>query len=158
MLCMAHHCDNYRGPAVRHDLSVSSNRAAHYRIFGYMKSPSSDGWRRIRLRVNRIATINNPKLTRWAKCSSKRLFRWPEEPIITIGDFERRKHRKDKKPMKGKGFRSLFRKDGYGMYLVGGFRTSFHCSASGSNYHRARDIIKVFNTPLLASQAAGSLQ
>ena len=55
----------------------------------------------------------------------------PETTIIAIGDFEQRKHRKFKEPVKGKGFRTLFRKAGYGVYLVDEFRTSCRCSACG---------------------------
>jgi len=59
----------------------------------------------------------------------KKLFGGPEETIVAIGDFEQRKHRKYKEPVKGKGFRTLFRKAGYGVYLVDEFRTSCRCSA-----------------------------
>ena len=61
----------------------------------------------------------------------KKLFGGPEETVIAIGDFEQRKHRKFKEPVKGKGFRTLFRKAGYGVYLVDEFRTSCRCSACG---------------------------
>jgi transposase len=61
----------------------------------------------------------------------KKLFGEPEKTIIAIGDFEQRKHRKFKEPIKGKGFRTLFRKAGYGVYLVDEFRTSCRCSACG---------------------------
>ena len=62
----------------------------------------------------------------------KKLFGEPEKTIIAIGDFDQRKHRKFKEPVKGKGFRTLFRKAGYGVYLVDEFRTSCRCSACGS--------------------------
>ena len=42
----------------------------------------------------------------------------PEEVVIGIGDFEQRKHRKFKEPVKGKGFRALFRKNGYDLSRV----------------------------------------
>jgi hypothetical protein len=42
----------------------------------------------------------------------KKLFGEPETTIIAIGDFEQRKHRKFKEPIKWKGFRTLFRKAG----------------------------------------------
>ena len=42
-----------------------------------------------------------------------------------------RKHRKFKEPVKGKGFRTLFRKNGYDLYLVDEFRTSCKCSYCG---------------------------
>ena len=45
-----------------------------------------------------------------------------------IGDFEQRKHRKFKEPTKGNGFRTLFRRHGYQVYLVDEFRTSCRCS------------------------------
>ena len=60
-----------------------------------------------------------------------KLFGGPDETIVAIGDFEQRKHRKYKEPIKGKGFRTLFRKAGYGVYLVDEFRTSCRCSACG---------------------------
>jgi hypothetical protein len=44
----------------------------------------------------------------------KKLFGGPEETIVAIGDFDQRKHRKFKEPVKGKGFRTLFRKAGCG--------------------------------------------
>ena len=61
----------------------------------------------------------------------KKLFGGPEETIVAIGDFDQCKHRKFKEPIKGKGFRTLFRKAGYGVYLVDEFRTSCRCSACG---------------------------
>ena len=59
------------------------------------------------------------------------LFGGPEETIVTIGDFDQRKNHELKEPIKGKGFRTLFRKAGYGVYLVDEFRTSCRCSACG---------------------------
>jgi transposase len=59
----------------------------------------------------------------------QKLFDSPDETIIAIGDFEQRQHRKFKEPIKGKGFRNLFRKAGYLVYLVDEFRTSCRCSA-----------------------------
>jgi len=61
----------------------------------------------------------------------EKLFGGPEKTIITIGDFEQRKHRKYKEPIKGKGFRTLFRKAGYEVFLVDEFRTSCRCSGCG---------------------------
>lgn len=57
-----------------------------------------------------------------------KLYGNPEETIIGFGDFEQYQHRKFKEPVKGKGFRSLFRKAGYKVYLVDEFRTSCRCS------------------------------
>jgi hypothetical protein len=58
----------------------------------------------------------------------KKIFGKPDDTIIAIGDFEQKKHRKYKEPLKGKGFRTLFRKSGYQVYLVDEFRTSCKCS------------------------------
>ncbi len=68
----------------------------------------------------------------------KKLFGGPEETIVAIGDFEQRKHRKFKEPVKGKGFRALFRKAGYGVYLVDEFRTSCRCSACGGEWAKPK--------------------
>lgn len=56
------------------------------------------------------------------------IFGDPKNTIVCIGDFEQKKHRKFKEPTKGKGFRTLFRRNGYKTYLVDEFRTSCKCS------------------------------
>ena len=71
----------------------------------------------------------------------QKLFGGPVETIIAIGDFEQRKHRKYKEPIKGKGFRTLFRKAGYGVYLVDEFRTSCRCSACGGECKTFRECL-----------------
>jgi len=48
--------------------------------------------------------------------------------IVCIGDWEQKKHRKYKEPVKGKGFRKLFRQHGFQVFLVDEFRTSKHCN------------------------------
>ena len=53
----------------------------------------------------------------------------PQEAVVCIGDWEQKKHRRFHEPVKGKGFRTLFRKAGYKVYLVDEFRTSKRCSA-----------------------------
>lgn len=58
----------------------------------------------------------------------KEIFGDSENTIICIGDFEQRKHRKFKEPTKGKGFRTIFRKNNYQVYLADEFRTSSKCS------------------------------
>ena len=60
------------------------------------------------------------------------LFGPPEEVVICIGDWEQKQHRKFKEPVKGKGFRNLFRRARYKLYLVDEFRTSCRCSACSS--------------------------
>lgn len=49
------------------------------------------------------------------------------DTVICIGDFVQRSHMKYKEPVKGKGFRSMFRKSGYKLYLIDEFRTSCMC-------------------------------
>jgi transposase len=58
----------------------------------------------------------------------KKIFGNQNDVIITIGDFEQKKHMKYKEPTKGKGMRNIFRKNGYKLYLVDEFRTSCKCS------------------------------
>lgn len=68
-----------------------------------------------------------------------KIFGKPDDTIICIGDFEQRKHRKFKEPLKGKGFRTLFRKNSYQVYLVDKFRTSCKCSnCEGGNCEKFR--------------------
>jgi hypothetical protein len=57
----------------------------------------------------------------------------PNKVIIGFGDFEQRKHMKFKEPIKGKGMRTLFRKNGYKTYLVDEFRTSCKCANCGND-------------------------
>ena len=59
----------------------------------------------------------------------KQKFGTGEEAIVCIGDWEQRKHRKFKEPVKGKGWRGLLRKAGYQVFLVDEFGTSARCSA-----------------------------
>ena len=58
----------------------------------------------------------------------KKKFGNEKEVIVCVGDYEQRKHMKYKEPIKGKGMRSLFRKNGFEIYLVDEFRTSCKCS------------------------------
>lgn len=52
----------------------------------------------------------------------------PENTIICFGDWEQKKQMKFKEPTIGKGMRTLFRREGYQVYLVDEFRTSCMCS------------------------------
>jgi transposase len=58
----------------------------------------------------------------------KKIFGSPENTIVTIGDFLQKQHMKYKEATKGKGIRTLFRKNGYKVFLVDEFRTSCKCS------------------------------
>ena len=41
-----------------------------------------------------------------------------KDVIVCFGDYEQRKHMKFKEPVKGREFRTLFRKNGFETYLV----------------------------------------
>lgn len=58
----------------------------------------------------------------------KSIYGDPTQTIVYIGDWEQFKHRMFKEPVKGKGFRKLFRKFGYIVLLVDEFRTSCRCA------------------------------
>jgi transposase len=52
----------------------------------------------------------------------------PKDTIVCIGDWEQKHQMKYKEPTKGKGLRTLLRKNGFDVYLVNEFRTSCRCS------------------------------
>ena len=58
----------------------------------------------------------------------KKIFGSSNDVIVCFGDYEQRKHMRFKEPVKGRGFRTLFRKNGFETYLVDEFRTSCKCS------------------------------
>jgi hypothetical protein len=58
----------------------------------------------------------------------KETFGTPDKTIVCIGDFEQKHHMKYKEPIKGKSMRTLFRRNGYQVYLVDEYRTSCMCS------------------------------
>ena len=51
-----------------------------------------------------------------------------DDVIVCFGDYEQKKHMKFKEPIKGKGMRTLFRRNGFITYLVDEFRTSCKCA------------------------------
>jgi hypothetical protein len=66
----------------------------------------------------------------------KQLFGPPDVVVIGIGDYEQFRHRKFKEPVKGKGFRKMFRRAGYkNVYLIDEHKTSCKC-------HNCGDIVK----------------
>ena len=66
----------------------------------------------------------------------KTLFGSSDAVVIGIGDYEQHQHRKFKEPVKGKGFRKMFRRAGYkDVYLVDEHKTSCRC-------HNCKDIVK----------------
>jgi Putative transposase DNA-binding domain len=62
----------------------------------------------------------------------EKLFGAADEAVVCIGDWEQRQHRRFKEPVKGRGFRTLFRRAGYKVYLVDEYHTSKKCSACSS--------------------------
>lgn len=58
----------------------------------------------------------------------KKIYGEPKDVVICAGDWEQKKSMKYKEPTKGKSIRSLFRRNGYKLYLVDEFRTSCKCS------------------------------
>ena len=64
----------------------------------------------------------------------EKLFGPPDKVVICIGDWEQRQHRRFKEPVKGKGFRNLFRRARYKLYLGDEFRTSCRCSFCSSEH------------------------
>ena len=72
-----------------------------------------------------------------------KIFGKPENTVIAIGDFDQKKHMKFKEPVKGLGFRKLFRKNGYGVYLVDEFKTSCRCH----NCTNVCEKFRVINNP-----------
>jgi hypothetical protein len=58
----------------------------------------------------------------------KKIFGTPDKIIICIGDFQQKKHMKYNEPVKGRGIRTLFRKNNYKVYLIDEFRTSCKCT------------------------------
>ena len=52
----------------------------------------------------------------------------PSDIVIAFGDWSQLHHRKYKEPVKGKGFRTMFRRNGYDVFLVDEHRSSVQCS------------------------------
>jgi len=71
--------------------------------------------------------INRQKSEQWFINRFKKTYGEPSKVAIGIGDWEQYKHRKFKEPVKGKGFRDMFRKYGYQIYLVDEHATSCTC-------------------------------
>jgi hypothetical protein len=72
----------------------------------------------------------------------QQLFGTKEDVIVCFGDYEQKKHMKFKEPIKGKGMRTLFRRNGYKTYLVDEFRTSCMCSTCGDKMGRCEKFLK----------------
>eukprot|EP01135_Chromosphaera_perkinsii_P010845 Nk52_evm2s2256 gene=Nk52_evmTU2s2256 len=57
----------------------------------------------------------------------------PKDTFIVFGDWEQRKQMKFKEPTMGKGFRQIFKKAGYKVFLVDEHRTSKACLSCGND-------------------------
>lgn len=68
--------------------------------------------------------INRQKSEQKMINNFKKIFGNPNETIIAIGDWEQKKNIKYCPPTKGIGFRNLFRKNGYNVFLVDEYNTS----------------------------------
>ena len=83
---------------------------------------------RIFRKLKLSAFWNVRRSEQWMLSRFANIFGGPTDVTIGIGDWEQKKHRKFKEPVKGKGFRSLLRRGGYRVHLVDEFRTSCQCS------------------------------
>jgi hypothetical protein len=72
----------------------------------------------------------------------QQLFGTKEDVIVCFGDYEQKKHMKFKEPIKGKGMRTFFQRNGYKTYLVDEFRTSCMCSNCGDKMGRCEKFLK----------------
>lgn len=75
----------------------------------------------------------------------KEIFGKPEKTIIAFGDWAQYEHRKFQEPVKGKGFRKLFRHCGYSVFLVDEYKTSCQCSSCCTIEARTEKFLKVSN-------------
>lgn len=70
----------------------------------------------------------------------KKKFGDGSKTIILMGDFQENNHMKYKEPTKGKGFRNLFKKAGYNVFLVDEYNTSKICHVNGNEMENFREI------------------
>lgn len=87
-----------------------------------------------RMRWNAYINMSRSEQRMLNKFEAK--FGSPDEVVIAFGDWEQLHQMKFKQPTKGKGFRKLFRKQGYEVFLVDEFRTSCMCYACGDEQGR----------------------
>ena len=65
----------------------------------------------------------------------------PKETFVVIGDYSANAEIKGSAPVKGKGFRKLFKKHGYQVYLVDEFRISklcCHCHHENKRFYKIK--------------------
>lgn len=100
----------------------------HYQNYIYRKLNLNVYLNTLRSEQNLIKNINEK-------------FGSPKDTIICIGDWEQYMQMKFKEPTKGKGFRDLFRKYGYIVYLVDEHKTSCKCSICEGDNENFRERI-----------------
>jgi len=61
-----------------------------------------------------------------------------KKTLILMGDFEEKNHMRYKESTKGKGFRNLFKKAGYNVFLVDEYNTSRICHVNGEEMTKFR--------------------
>lgn len=96
-------------------------------------------WRRLRLSTYVRTKRSEERMLK----SFKEQMGSPEETFIAIGDWSQAQQMKFKEPTKGKGFRKLFRKAGYKVYLVNEFRTSKMCCKCKKEKGECEKFLKV---------------
>jgi hypothetical protein len=81
-------------------------------------------WRKLRLSTFVRTKQSESKMIE----NFKKKFGGPEDAFVSIGDWAQKSQMKFHAPTKGKGFRDVFRKAGYSVYLVNERYTSKRCS------------------------------
>jgi hypothetical protein len=96
--------------------------------------------------------INRQRADREMVKRFKEKFGSGEESVILIGDFEQRKQMKYKEPTKGKSIRTLFKKNGYKVYLVDEYRTSCRLYETGEELINVRGCHSLLGSKILKSR------
>ena len=78
--------------------------------------------------------------------------------IVALGDFQEKTFMKYKEPTKTKGFRKMFMKHGYDVYLVDEFRTSCKCHNCFSECEKFKKKIKQIDEKEISYLAHGILR
>ena len=86
--------------------------------------------------INRIRSESN-MMNRF-----KKTFGEPGKVTIFIGDWSTQKNMRYREPTKGKGFRDLFKKNGYNIFLVDEHNTSIKMHGSGDEMEKCKKIKK----------------
>jgi hypothetical protein len=88
---------------------------------------SKDQFRKLKWEAKRLKQISEDKMMK----AFRDKFGPPEEVMIALGNWSQNKPMSGTEPTKTKGFRGLFKRNGYATYLVDEFRTSKCCYNCG---------------------------